>query len=307
MFKDSLWIEPLYRETAAAIVVFLILVSATTYFFKDKNTQTTAIWASLKSWIFFAPFVFVIFAFKEPWQLIFLILLSIYACKTYYQMVGMYHRSWFIWATYIFIFIAGGLIHTKNTQYFDVVPMIFLGSILLIPLIRNSASSMIQYMSLSLMGFIFFGWSFLHMGRILQFDNGVYIVMYIYILAEISENSSHIITILFGKHKLFNKITSRVSIEGVLASTALTILVAWALRHLLPNRSDTYWLTAALTVAIVGHLGNLIIAVVRRDLGLKNTGIFIIGRGDVIDRLNKIIFIAPVFYYIFLYLEQRPS
>lgn len=304
MFENTFWTDAVYRETALIISVFLFVVAGIVYFFKDKSTESQAVWASLKSWIFFAPLSFVAFAFKEPWQLIFLVLISIYSCKIYFQMVGMYHRSWFVWITYIYIMSTGYLVYEGRTELYDIMPMLLLGTAFLVPLIRNSAKTMIQYTALTMMGFIFFGWSFLHLARLLQLENGIYLVIYIYILAEMSENSSHIADTLFGKRKLFTKITNRISIEGLAASLFFTILIAWAMRHLLPVRTEPYWLSAGVIATTIGHLGNLSISVIRRDLGLKNTGIFIIGRGDIIDRMDKMIFIAPVFYYILLYLER---
>lgn len=304
MFENTLWQETLYLETAAILTLFLLSVGFIAYFLKDRSKQWYSIWASLKSWIFITPFCFVIFAFKDPWQLIFLILVSIYACKTFYQMVGMYHRSWFVYLTYAFLILQGFVIHNYSSEYYNIIPMIFFGCTLTIPLLRNSAKHMIQYTALAMMAFIFFGWSFLHLGRILNLNHGVYIVIYIFILAEMSENSSHIVTVLFGKRKLFSNITQRMSLEGFVFSFFFTIVIAFGLRRLLPDRSEPYWLSAGVIACVGGHIGNLFISFIRRDLGLKNTSIFIIGRGDIIDRLDKLIIIAPVFYYAFIYLEK---
>jgi phosphatidate cytidylyltransferase len=48
----------------------------------------------------------------------------------------------------------------------------------------------------------------------------------------------------------------------------------------------------------------LLISVIRRDLGIKNTGIFIIGRDGLLTRVDKLIFVAPLYFYFYIYLLQ---
>ena len=100
-----------------------------------------------------------------------------------------------------------------------------------------------------------------------------------------------------GKIRLFSKISQRVSIEGLVLSLALTLTLAWGLRHLLPNRSEPFWILGGVCAALLGRFGDLIIGVIRRDLGIKDSGPFIIGRDDILARLDKYIFTAPAFYY----------
>lgn len=219
-------------------------------------------------------------------------------------MVGIYHRSWFVWATYLFMVALGYSTYKEFHGVYNVAPMIFLGLISIIPIIRNSATHMVQYMALSLMACIFFGWSFLHLGRLLILDGGVFLVIYLFVLSEFSENVSLAVTRLGGKLKPFNKINQRVTIEGVTASIVLSLVLAWAMRHLLPDRSEQFWIAAGLTAAIFGRFGDILMSVIRRDLGIKDTGVFIFGRGDILSRTDKLIFVGPMYYYIFMLLNK---
>ncbi len=303
MIENTLWGQEMYRETALVILIFIALVSTPFYFLKNRSTQHLAIWASFKSWFFYAPAVFVLFSFPKPWPLIFLTLASIFASKIFFQMVGMYHRTWFIWITYFFLVLTSYIVYADYGWAYNLIPMIFMGCLWFIPLLRNSPKHMIQYIALSTMAFMFFGWSLLHLIRMYDLEKGIYMVIYIYVLSEVAENSNILFNTFFGKRKFFTNIANYVSLEGVAFSIFFTVLVAWAMRHLLPVRSEAYWLSAGLVCSIIGLIGNLIITVVRRDLKIKPSGIFIIGRGDIVDRLDKMIFIAPVFFYMFLYLQ----
>ena len=181
--------------------------------------------------------------------------------------------------------------------------MVLAGAIFLIPMLRNSYSQMIQYIALSLLAFIFFGWSFMHLGRLLYLPGGVYLMMYIYILTEFSESVSLATTRIRGDHKLFQKISQRFSIEGVIVSLFLTLILAWGLRHMLPDRTEPFWMAAGLIATLSGRFGDLAVAVIRRDLDIKDSGVFIIGRDDILARIDKLIFVGPIFYYALLFLQ----
>jgi len=297
----------MYQQTAGLIIAFLIFVSVMLFLLQRNSPRFQAAWASLKSWMFAAPMLLVIGGLPFPWTLIFLVFVSVSAIKTFFRMTGMYHRSWFVWITYIFTIGLGFCIHFGWEELYNLMPMIFLLTLSTIPFLRNSATHMIQYCALSLMGFIFFGWGFMHMGKLITMEKGVFITMYIYMLVEFCEAVSLATTRLIGKVKLWDRITTRMSVEGIFTATLMTLLLAWAMRHLLPDRSEAYWVSAGITAAIFGRSGDLFLSVIRKDLGIKPSGVFIIGRDDILSRVDKLVFAAPAFYYVLLLLKElRP-
>lgn len=304
----GLWNESLYLETALIFIGALGICGVLIYSLSGRGPLMASAWASLKSWIFVIPFVFAILALPHPWPLVFMVLLSIQSAKTFFQMVGAYHRSWFVWLTYAFIIFQGLTIYDSNLNFlYDLTPMLFLGVISLIPLVRNSATHMIQYMGLSMLCFAFFGWSLLYMARFTALEGGILILIYLVMLTEVSENVCWAVSRSFGKVKLFSKISNKVTLEGFLIALIITLLLAWGMRHLLPIRSDKYWLAAGIFAAVFGRFGDLILSVIRRDLGIKNTGIFIFGRDDILARMDKLIFVGPLYYYLFIYFQGMNS
>jgi len=300
----TLWSNSIYRETAVLVLGFLFLLSLLMFVNRNRFSYFMAGWASVKSWIFVAPIIFIVFALPSPWPLVFLTFIAIFSAKTYFQMVGMYHRSWFVWCTYGFIFGLGYLVSNEDLELYNLSPMLFLGAICMIPLLRNSATHMIQYLALSLMSFIFWGWSFMHMGLLLVMDGGVLMVIYLFLLSEVSDNVSLAASKMFGRIKPFDRISSRVTVEGILVSILVSLLLAWGMRHLLPDRSEKFWIAAGLISSIFGRFGGLIMSAFRRDLNVKSSAVFIIGRGDILSRVDKLIFIGPLYYYAYLYLQQ---
>lgn len=154
----------------------------------------------------------------------------------------------------------------------------------------------------------------MHLGKLLFLDaeKGPYLLIYIVILTETCDNLNLAFSRIFNKRfKPFSNISPRRSLEGFLISTLLTFLLAWGMRHLMPLRSEVFWLTAGFCASIAGGFGDITMSVVRRDLGIKDVGAFILGRGDFISRIDRLIFVAPIFYYsmffLLKYADQLPK
>ena len=57
----------------------------------------------------------------------------------------------------------------------------------------------------------------------------------------------------------------------------------------------------ALTIAIMGFFGGLVMSAIKRDKGVKDWGHLIAGHGGFIDRLDSVVFSAPVFFHLVRY------
>lgn len=305
MMTGGLWDNDVYVQTISNILAFLFTIGAFIFYMQKRNPKWIAAWASIKSWIIVAPILFFAAGLAMPWPFLLLAVACIYGTKTFFRMTGMYHRSWFVWSTYVAIAIQAYLVYYGFDRFFNLTPMIFLVAITLIPVFRNSSTRMIQYTALSLMSFIFFGWGLLHLGRIISWDGGLLIALHLCILSEFSESFLHLGNRMMGRTRPLSNVTSRFSIEGYLFSSFFTFLLAWGLRSLLPERTEIYWLTTAVAICVLGRLGSFTLSYIRRDLGIKDSGIFIFGRDDLLARLDRLMFVAPAVYYAFLYLNGQ--
>ncbi len=300
---QNLWADPIYRQTVALVEGVLIVMAVLLFFVRNKNPHAQASWASLKSWLFAAPVLFMFCALPSPGPLLVLTIVAILGAKTFFQMIGLYHRSHFVWATYLGLIGLAAAIHFQMREVYNVAPMFFLGIICVIPILLNSSKQMIQNICLTLLCFIFLGWAFMHLGFIWQLEGGPYMVLFLIILTELCDNIHLSLSRHIGKIKIFSKISPKRNLEAGLIAFALTIFFAFAFRHLLPVRSEIYWISGGVVAALGGSLGDLVLSVVRRDLGIKDVGQFIIGRGDLLTIMDRMIFVAPIFYYVMWYLQ----
>ena len=292
------WESPIYRQTVLIVLSIIFVSGAIVFFFRKKNYYFVQSWASIKSWLFAAPLMFIMMGLPEPWPLVSLTTLAILGAKIFFQIMGMFHRSYFVLICYAGIIGLGICTWLDRLDIYNFMPMMVLGVSCLVPLARNNYKRMIQYISLTLLAFIFLGWSFMHLGLILKFPNGVFQVMYLIILTEFCDNTNLALSRYIGGWKLFPGINPRRTVGSTAASMALTLFLAGSMRFLLPDGSEKYWLASGLVAALGGFLGDLVMTAVRRDAGMKTVGPFILGRGDFLHRVDRLIFVAPIYYYV---------
>ena len=292
------WNDPVYLKTALIVLSVLFGSGAIVYFFRRQNYYFASAWASIKSWIFLAPILFFLFAIPYPGPLVVLTLFAIYGAKAFFQILGMFHRWYFVLTCYAAIIGLALSVYFERYDYYDRMPMILLGAACLIPVFVNSYRRMVQYVSLTLLAFIFLGWSFMHLALLLKFPNGLYQILYLVALTEFCDNTNLATSYYFKGPRLFPDIDPKRTYFSTFVSIVLTVALAGIMRSLLPNNSEQYWLTAGLIAGIGGLFGDAIMTVIRRDANVKDVGFFIIGRGDLLQRMDRLIFVAPIYYYV---------
>ena len=298
------WDSPVYQQTVLIVLASLFIGATINFFFRKKNQYSMVAWASIKSWLIFAPLMFGLMGLRQPFPMIVLTLLALFGAKVFFQIMGMFHKSYFVYICYLGIIGLSLASFKDNLVIYNIMPMLVLGLSCLVPLIQRDYKNMIQYISITLLGFIFLGWSFLHLGLILNFENGIYQFMYLIILTEFCDNTNLSISRYFRGSRILAEISSRRTLASTAFSIFLTIFLAYGMRHLLPDRSDKYWLAAGILASFGGVIGDLVMSVIRKDAGVKIVGPFILGRGDFLQRMDRLIFVAPIYYFVMLALDK---
>ncbi len=307
MFDHFLIFDAFYLQNFAFIFGFLILIATPLYFLKDKGVYYQTSWSSVVSWFYVLPAIFIFFALPEPGPLVILGLMSIYSLKTFFQMTGIYHRYYFVNLSYLLIALGTYLIFIEDRGFFTALPMVALMGYIFVAILRNNYVYMVQYIGLSLIGFSVYGWFYLHGAEILTFSFGVYTLIYLYALSEFSIALSSSLSLSFGKIPLRNRINSKIKLEGFVISTVLTVFIAWIWRRMMPVELQSEWLTVGLICAIFSTLGDLTLSVIRKDLKIKDHGVFIIGRSNILSRVNKVVFVFPAYYYFVKLVEIKSN
>ena len=105
---------------------------------------------------------------------------------------------------------------------------------------------------------------------------------------------------LLGKHKLYEKISPKKTIEGFIGGVIFTQIAALIIYYNTQlNASLLFWLVLAFVVSLMGTIGDLIESKYKRQAGVKDSGAIMPGHGGILDRLDSIIFAAPFLFLIY--------
>lgn len=127
----------------------------------------------------------------------------------------------------------------------------------------------------------------------------------IFIFIWINDTGAYCTGMLFGKHRLFERISPKKSWEGSIGGAVFCIAAAFALAHWVPVMNTMEWIGMALTVVIFGTWGDLTESLMKRHLGIKDSGNILPGHGGMLDRFDSAIMAIPatvVYLYVLSFL-----
>lgn len=139
------------------------------------------------------------------------------------------------------------------------------------------------------------------------------IILGLFILIWTNDTFAYLVGKSMGKHKLFERVSPKKTIEGFLGGVVFAAFAGFLISKLYiqPNpefssKSILIWTIIALIVSIFGTIGDLIESKFKRISGVKDSGSIMPGHGGILDRLDSVIFVAPIiflFYQILYYVS----
>lgn len=137
---------------------------------------------------------------------------------------------------------------------------------------------------------------------------GKYLIWLVPVAACMTDAAALFSGKFFGRHPLAPSISPKKTVEGAIGGTIVGILAVmlcgWIFRLIEPTLSVSYprLFVLAVLAVIAAQLGDLSMSQIKREVGIKDYGNFIPGHGGILDRLDSVIFTAPVLYYFMLIL-----
>ena len=118
----------------------------------------------------------------------------------------------------------------------------------------------------------------------------------------VADTGAYFVGSAIGRHKLAPRISPGKTWEGGVGALAAGVLAALAVRQLgLPGLSVLQAILHGLGVTALGTVGDLAESLLKRWAGVKDSGALFPGHGGMLDRLDSLLFGAPVLYYYFLW------
>lgn len=147
----------------------------------------------------------------------------------------------------------------------------------------------------TVLGAIYVGvpFSLLHLLGYLEGEYSWQPILGLMLLIWASDTGAYIAGKNFGKHKLFERISPGKTWEGWVGGALFTVAVSYVLSLLLIDLELYQWIGMAIIVAVFGVLGDLSESMLKRSMGVKDSGTLLPGHGGILDRFDSLLMAIP--------------
>jgi phosphatidate cytidylyltransferase len=129
------------------------------------------------------------------------------------------------------------------------------------------------------------------------------LVLFLIFVTQFNDVCQYIWGKTLGKHKIIPKVSPKKTWEGFIGGVLTVTLIAGLLAPYLTPLTTLQGFVAGTLIAISGFVGDVVISSVKRDLAIKDSGTLIPGHGGLLDRIDSLIYTAPLFFHFLYYLH----
>jgi phosphatidate cytidylyltransferase len=145
-----------------------------------------------------------------------------------------------------------------------------------------------------------------------KLPEGKWLILFLFLVTCLNDIGAYFVGSRWGRHSLCPKISPNKTIEGSLGGLVLGVAgvfaLGWCIQAISPN-DNFFWEPASLSayskalilavlLSIVGQVGDLAESMLKRDVGVKDSGSSLTGHGGILDMADAIIFSVPfTFFY----------
>jgi phosphatidate cytidylyltransferase len=317
MTPGAAWHSEIFRLYVAILAGVLAVAGvALALLTWGLGKDVRSIWATYRSWVVMAPVVLVAIWLGRLPAIVLFLLLAVFGLKEFARATGLYKDWWMTGAVYVAIAAVGvaAIMSDPNTGrpgwygLFMTLPVYAIALFLLIPIARNLTHGQLQLMALAILGFTYIGWMFLHLALLADAPHAYGYLLYLLFSVELNDVAAFTFGRALGKsgkHPFRSGISPKKTWEGALGALAVSMAMPWALHFSFPHFGALQLVLTGLIVGIGGQLGDLSISVIKRDLGIKDMGATIPGHGGMLDRIDSLIYTAPLFLHMVDYFYKH--
>jgi phosphatidate cytidylyltransferase len=288
---------------AALLVVAGALIALLRFVFKKNVTHA---WHAYRGWLIMIPVIMAALFLGREATIIFITLLGLAAFTEFARATGLY-RDWWMTGVVLLGIIAVGVLSLMRDPgegtlgwygMLMALPVYVVAAILMVPIFRDEAKGQLQRIALALLGFIYIGWMFGHLAFLANARNAYNYILYLLFAVPVCDVAAFTFGRFFGKRKFRPNISPNKTWAGAFGAFAVSMAMPWALRFSLPDFTARDLILTGVIVGIGSQLGDLSISVIKRDIGIKDMGTLIQGHGGILDRVDSLIYVAPLFFHM---------
>lgn len=306
----SLSLAPGIPIVLAGNLTILMVASGFIRLFRDrlKLASYSELQKRIKSWWIIFALCSTVFMANESFLNVFLAALSFLALKEFLSMVATRKSDRKI---YLIAYLTIPLQYLWVARewyglFITFIPIVMFLLLQISMMVRSGPKGYLSSFAILYFGLMTTVFSLSHLGylRVLNTGEAMHIsgaclVLYLVVLTQLNDVSQYIWGKFLGTKRLMPSISPNKTREGMLGGVLMTILLSLLLAPILTPFGPVLAVITGAGIAIAGLLGDLSMSAIKRDLGLKDTGHFIPGHGGILDRLDSLIFTAPLFFHAY--------
>ncbi len=267
-----------------------------------KKRVITALWA--------IPLLIVIVWFGQPWFTILMAIWGLLAVFEFYRMVATSKVSpltyfGLIWTLLFILSRDSDLLSILSTHFEHdfLIPLLLTSAIILSLiwlLLRPQKEGAFIGWAWTIAGILYVGWLLSYFVALRGLDGGRDWVFFALFVTFGSDTAAFFVGRALGRHRLAPGISPGKTWEGAIGGVLGAIIVSLLFTLSTPLQLPlTYWqaILLGLLVSIFGQLGDLVESLLKRNMGVKDSGRLIPGHGGFLDRIDSIVFAGIVVYY----------
>lgn len=128
----------------------------------------------------------------------------------------------------------------------------------------------------------------------------VLLIAFLVVVVQLSDVLQYVWGKLIGRHRIAPKLSPSKTVEGFVGGSLSATLIAASLWWMTPFSPIEAGMMG-LVITMMGFFGGLVMSAIKRDRGVKDWGHSIAGHGGFIDRLDSVVFSAPIFFHLTRY------
>jgi phosphatidate cytidylyltransferase len=238
-----------------------------------------------------------------PWFTVLVAIWGILAAFEFYNLVGIAKTP------LLYFGLAWTLLFILSPYFgYDISPILTLAVVvtLVCLLFLPQKERAFNRWAWAMAGVLYVGWLLSYMVALRGLGDGRNWVFFTLFTTFGSDTAAFFVGRALGRHRLAPKISPGKTWEGTIAGILGAIIVS--LLFTIPSPLSLplgYWqaIPLGLAVSIFGQLGDLVESLLKRNMGVKDSGKSIPGHGGFLDRIDSIIFAGVVVYYYVLWVR----
>lgn len=132
-------------------------------------------------------------------------------------------------------------------------------------------------------------------------QTGALLVLFLVGLTEFNDIAQYLWGKSIGRIKVMPKVSPNKTLAGLVGGVVTTTLMAAVLGPVMTPLNLPLSLLAGFIIGLSGFCGDVVMSALKRDIGVKDSGTLLPGHGGILDRLDSLIFTAPVFFHFIRY------